>query len=120
MGDGDLHSNQKEIQYIQCRTCHGTLTEPPITKTLTDPEDLAFRLAFLNPMIDLKLGDTIVITDQGDPLWNIRQLPDGSFELFGKATGQRFTFRQVMGSGCLQKADEQASQYCHACHAVER
>ncbi len=120
MGDGDLHSNQKEIQYIQCRTCHGTLTEPPITKKLTDPEDLAFRLAFLNPVIDLELGDTIITTDQGDPLWNIRQLPDGNFELIGKASGQRFTFRQVMGSGCLQQADQQASQYCHACHAVER
>lgn len=120
MGDGHIYSNQKEIQYVQCRTCHGTLTELPKTRTITDPNDLALRLAFLNPVIDLKVGDTIVVTVQGEPLWNIRQLPDGTFEEFGKATGERFTFRPVMGTACLQRPDEQASQYCHECHAVER
>jgi hypothetical protein len=120
MGDGDLHSSKKEIQYVQCRTCHGTLEELPLTKMITDPEDLAFRLAFLNPVIDLAVGDTVIVTGQGEPLWNTRRLPDGSFELFGKATGQRLTFRPVMGSACQQKTDEQESRSCHACHAVER
>jgi len=120
MGDGSLYSNKKDIQYIQCRTCHGTLTELPKTKTLTDPNHLAFRLAFLNPVIDLKLGDTVLVTEKGEPLWNIRPLSDGTYELFDKANGQRFTFRPVIGSGCEQKADEQASQDCHKCHAVER
>ena len=31
MGDGDLHSNKKEIQYVQCKTCHGTLAQLPQT-----------------------------------------------------------------------------------------
>jgi hypothetical protein len=118
MGDGNIYSNQKEIQYVQCKTCHGTLSELPKTKTLSDPNDLALRLAFLNPVLDLKVGDTIIVTDKGEPMWNIRQLPDGTYEMYGKATGQRLTFRPVKGSGCLQNPDQQESRYCHACHAV--
>ncbi len=129
MGDGDLYSSQAEIQYVQCKTCHGTLTELPLTKTLTDPNDIAFRMAFLNPVLELKLGDTIIVTEKGEPLWNIRLLPSPSgegtgvravYEMIGKATSQYFTFRPVMGTACEQKPDEQESQYCHACHAVER
>ncbi len=120
MGDGSLYSNKKDSETTQCRTCHGTLTELPQTYTITDPNDLALRLAFLNPVIDLKVGDTILVNAKGDPLWNARQLPDGTFEMFGKATGQRFIIPLVKGSGCQQKLDQQASNYCHACHSVER
>jgi hypothetical protein len=120
MGDGDIHANQKDIQYVQCKTCHGTPTELPLTKTLTDPNDIAFRLAQLNPVVDLKLGDTILVTEQGEPLWNTRVLSDGTYEMVGKATQQYFTFRPVMGSGCTQSGDDQSSSYCHECHAVER
>jgi hypothetical protein len=76
---GDLHSSKKEIQYIQCRTCHGTPTALPLTKTLMYPDDLAFKLAFLNPVLNLTAGDTILVTEQGDPLWNTRVLPDGTY-----------------------------------------
>jgi len=120
MGDGDIHANQKSIEYVQCKTCHGTLTELPLTKTLTDPDDIAFRLALLNPIVDLQLGDTILVTEQGEPLWNTRVLPDGTYEMTGKATRQYFTFRPVMGSGCTQTGEDQSSPYCHQCHAIER
>jgi hypothetical protein len=120
MGDGDIHPDKQSIEYIQCKTCHGTLTEFPQTKTLTDPNDLAFRLAFLNPVVDLNLGDTILITEKGEPLWNTRLLPDGSYELVGKVSSQPFTFRPVMGSQCQQNPDQQESRFCHKCHAVER
>ncbi len=120
MGDGNLYSTKKEIQYIHCQTCHGTLNELPKTHTITDPNDLALRLAFLNPVIDLKVGDTILVTKAGEPLWNIRPLPDGTYELFDKASGQRFTFRPVMGSGCQQNPDQQTSNTCHQCHSAER
>jgi hypothetical protein len=119
MGDGNIYSQKKDIQYIQCRTCHGTLDELPKTTVIKDPNDLALRLAFLNPVIDLQVGDTILVTDQAEPLWNIRPLADGSYEMFGKATGQRFTFKPVKGSGCQQQPDQQESRYCHACHAEE-
>lgn len=120
MGDGDIHANKKDIQYIQCKTCHGTLTELPLTKTLTDPNDIAFRMSQLNPVIKLELGDTILVTEQGEPLWNIRVLADGTYEMVGKATRETFNFRPVKGSGCTQTGEDQSSSYCHECHAMER
>jgi hypothetical protein len=120
MGDGDLHASQKDIQYVQCKTCHGALDELPITETLTDPNDIAFTLAFLNPVMDLKIGDTIIVTEKGEPLWNTRMLSDGTYEMIGKATSQYFTFNPVMGSDCTQSGEDQSSAYCHECHAVER
>jgi hypothetical protein len=120
MGDGFIYGSQKEAQYTRCSTCHGTLEQLPLSLEIQNPDDLALRLAFLNPVIDLKVGDKILVTEKGEPLWNARLLPDGTYELFGKATGQRFTFKPVMGTGCLQKPDEQESRYCHACHAIER
>ena len=120
MGDGDIHNDQASIEYVRCQTCHGTLEELPLTKTLTDPNDVAFRMAFLNPIVDLKLGDTILVTEKGEPLWNTKVLPDGTYEMIGKATKQYFTFNPVMGTACEQKPDEQESQYCHECHAIEK
>ncbi|MBZ0300485.1 MAG: hypothetical protein K8J31_12120 [Anaerolineae bacterium] len=120
MGDGDIHSNQSEIEYVQCQTCHGTLTALPRTRIIASEDDLALKLAFLNPVMDLSVGDTILVTAQDEPLWNTRVLPDGTYELVGKATGQVFAFRPVMGTQCTQKPDEQASHYCHECHAVQR
>ncbi len=120
MGNGDIHSNQKDIQYVQCKTCHGTLTELPQTKTLADPNDIALRMAFLNSVLDLEPGNTIIVTEKGEPLWNTRVLPDGTYEMIGKATSQYFNFNPVMGSGCTQTGEDQSSSYCHECHAMER
>ena len=120
MGDGSLYGSKKDIQYIQCKTCHGTSTELPQVKTLTDPNDLAFRLALLNPVVDLKLGDTLLFTAKGEPLWNTRLLPDGTYQLVGKVTGQVFPFKPVLGSGCTQNGVDQTSAYCHTCHSVQR
>ncbi len=125
MGDGHVYSSKKDIQYIRCKTCHGTMDALPLTHTITDANDLALKLAFLNPVIDLKVGDTILMTDKGEPLWNTRlirgvngALP--TYELFDKVSGDRFTFKPVMGSTCQQKPGEQSSNTCHECHTVER
>ncbi len=120
MGDGDIHSSKKEIQYIQCKTCHGTPTQLPLTETLTDPNDIAFRLADLNMVAELNIGDTILVTDKGEPLWNTRVLPDGTYKLISKADGRVFIFKPVMGSGCTQDPSQQSSAYCHTCHSVQR
>jgi hypothetical protein len=120
MGDGSLYSSKLDIQYIQCKTCHGTLTELPQVRTLTDPNDIAFRLALLNPVVDLKLGDAILVTGKDEPLWNTRLLPDGTYQLVGKATGQVFPFKAVKGSACTQNGTDQTSAYCHTCHSVTR
>ncbi len=120
MGDGDIHSSKKEIQYIQCKTCHGTPMQLPLTRTLSDPNDIAFRLADLNVVAELNVGDSVLVTDKGEPLWNTRVLPDGTYKLISKASGQVFIFRPVMGSGCTQNGTNQSSAYCHTCHSVQR
>jgi hypothetical protein len=120
MGDGNLYGNKKQIQYIQCKTCHGTLTELPDMLVLTDPNDIAFRQALLNPVVELELGDTVLATEKGEPIWNTKVLPDGTYELVGKATGQFFTFKPVMGSDCTQDPNDQSSASCHMCHSVQR
>lgn len=120
MGDGDLYSSQAEVQYVQCKTCHGTINELPRTQIIRNEQELAFRMIFLNPVIDLRPGDTILATEKGEPLWNIRLLADGTYELKGKASGKSFSFRPVMGSGCEQDVDEQNSSACHKCHDVDR
>jgi hypothetical protein len=120
MGDGNLYSSKFDIEYIRCKTCHGTLTELPKILTLTDPNDIAFRQALLNPVITRQPGDSVLVTEKGEPLWNTRLLPDGTYELIGKATGQIFKFKPVMGSGCEQDPEEQGSAACHKCHAVQR
>jgi hypothetical protein len=119
MGDGLLYDNQRQAEYVQCKTCHGTLTEPPLTATITRPDELVLRLAALNPVAHLQVGDTVIVTDRGEPLWNTRRLPDGSFELIGKATAQHFRLPLVMGSACRQKPDEQGAEACHACHTFQ-
>ncbi len=120
MGDGSLYSSKFDVEYTQCRTCHGTLTDLPPTRTLTDPNDLAFRMATLNPVVDLKLGDTILVTAKGEPIWNSRLLPDGTYQMVGKVTGQTFTFRPVKGTGCKQDPSNQTAASCHQCHSVQR
>lgn len=119
MGDGDLHSNQAEIQYVQCKTCHGTLVEDPLTYQISDPDDVALRRAFLNDTIDLQVGDTVLMTEKGEALWNTRVTDDG-YSLVGKVTGIPYEIPMVKGSACQQNLEEQESRYCHACHAVER
>jgi hypothetical protein len=120
MGDGDIHASKSSIQYVQCRTCHGTLEELPLMMELDDQEDIAFRMAFLDPVVELGPGDRILVTEKGEPLWNTSVLPDGSYQLLGKVTRQVFTFSPVMGSECTQEGSDQSSAYCHTCHAVER
>lgn len=120
MGDGDLHSSKKDVQYIQCKTCHGTLSGLPQTHTITGADKLAFKLAFLNPVVDLKVGESVLVTEKGELLWNTRVLPNGTYAMTSKVTKQNFSFRPVKGSTCKQKADQQGSQYCHECHSVRR
>ena len=120
MGDGDLHSQMAEVRSVECRTCHGTPTEAPLTRRITDPDDLAMRQAGLNPSSALELGDTVVVTDHGDTLWNVRQRQDGAFELTGKVSGTAHAVPQVSGSACEQDPQDQAASACHECHSVER
>ncbi|MEO8612011.1 MAG: multiheme c-type cytochrome [Chloroflexota bacterium] len=119
MGDGILHNNRTEAQYVQCSTCHGTLDEPPLQQTVQFDDELAMTRANLNPFVDLQVGDTILVTNRSEPLYNIRKLDD-EWVLTGKATGTSYTLPLVQGSQCQQKPDEQSSNYCHECHIQDR
>lgn len=115
MGDGHIYGNQADAQNVQCRTCHGTLTEPPTLATIADPNDVALRRAQVNGNYTLKVGDQVVVDDRGEKLGQVRWMGDRLVETM-KATGRVLTVPPVQGSACEQKPDEQASRYCHACH----
>lgn len=119
MGDGLLYNNRTEAQYTQCRTCHGTLDAPPLQQVVQSDEELAMTRANLNPLVDLAVGDTILATERGEPLYHIRRVGD-EWLLTGKATGQTYSVPLVQGSLCQQDVNDQSSASCHECHSVER
>ena len=119
MGDGDLYGSKFDIQYMQCQTCHGTLTEPPQTITITDTNDVELRRAKLNGNYTLAEGDTVLLTERGEKFGSIK-LIDGKLMQTLKVSGAQVAVPLVQGSACLQKPDQQASKYCHECHTVKR
>lgn len=110
MGDGVLHNNRSEAQYVQCQTCHGTRTSPPLASGSSP---------LLNPTVSLLSQPTTLMTVRGEALSNV-QLLDGRWILTSKVSGKTYTVPMVQGSQCPQKPDEQASNYCHECHSVAR
>lgn len=119
MGDGHFWPNQQEMQYTQCRTCHGTLTQPPATAVITNPDDPTLRLARLNGHYLLALGDEVILTERGEKMGSV-QVRDGELIQLGKVDGREYKVPPVIGTACGQKPNEQESHYCHQCHAVER
>jgi hypothetical protein len=119
MGDGHLWPDQKTMQHVQCRTCHGTLTEAPTTAAITDPNDPALRLARLNGHYLLEMGDEVIITERGEKMGAVQRRGEQLVQ-FGKVDGREYPVPPVKGSQCQQQADRQESRYCHQCHAYER
>lgn len=121
MGDGHIYSSKKDAQYIQCQTCHGTLTTPPQTAIIQDANELAMRQARLNGHSDfLKVGDQVIQTARGELLWSVKQSAPNKFVQIDKVSGQSYNVPLVKGSGCTQDGKTQTSDYCHACHSVVR
>ncbi|RME40910.1 MAG: hypothetical protein D6796_16525 [Caldilineae bacterium] len=119
MGDGDIHPNQAEMEYIQCRTCHGTREAPPDLVTVTAEHRTALRQAQLNPNYNLQIGDRVILTERGELMGNIKW-EGGKLTLTSKVTGKTYPVKLVMGSDCRQRVDQQESHYCHECHAYTR
>ena len=119
MGDGHFWPDQKAMQYVQCRTCHGTLEELPATAVITDPADPALRLARLNDHYPLQVGDEVLLTERGEKMGSV-QVKNGQFIQYGKVDGREYVIPPVKGSACQQQPDQQESHYCHQCHAYER
>ncbi|MCL4394377.1 MAG: hypothetical protein M1482_06160, partial [Chloroflexi bacterium] len=121
MGDGHIYGSKKDVQYIQCQTCHGTLTTLPEVATIREPDELAMRQASINGHADfLKVGDQVIETARGELMWAIKQVAPGKFEQLDKVTGQIYSVPLVKGSQCTQDGKTQTSDYCHQCHAVAR
>lgn len=119
MGDGTLYNNRSEAQYVQCRTCHGTLDQPPLMQTVQFDNELAMTRANLNALVDLAVGDTILVTERSEPMYHIR-LINGELMLTGKATGNTYSIPLVTGSSCQQDPNDQSSASCHECHTYDR
>jgi hypothetical protein len=115
MGDGDIHLSQASAHTIECRTCHGTLTELPTFVTLDDPNDPAIRRANLNTNYDLTTGAEVLLAPDGTKLGSIRWQDDHIVQV-GKVTGTWYEVPVVAGSACQQKPNQQEARYCHECH----
>ncbi len=74
MGDGDIYSREVDAQNTQCRTCHGTLDEPPALATIADPDDVVLRQAQVNGHYTLQAGDRVVVTERGEKLGNVKEV----------------------------------------------
>ena len=119
MGNGHLYGNLASSPIVECRTCHGTLNEPPPLITLTDPNDPAFRRDHLNDNYTLREGDTVVQSPNGDALGAVRW-QDNRLVLTSRVTGQTFLVPPVQGSACTQNVEQQEARYCRECHATDK
>jgi hypothetical protein len=118
MGDGDIYTNEADARRVECRTCHGTLEESPATVTLEDPNDVAFRRARLNPFYDVFVGNTVLLSPDGDAMGHIR-VENDLYSLSSKVGGPTYLIPQVMGSGCEQDVERQRAADCQECHTYE-
>jgi hypothetical protein len=119
MGNGVLYNNRSEAQYNQCSSCHGSLDAPPPSHVVQYDNELAMTLANLNPNVELSVGDSILVTEQNEPRYNVR-LVNGQWVLTGKATGITYSVPLVTGSSCQQDPGNQSSAACHECHTYDR
>jgi hypothetical protein len=115
MGDGDIYTNQADARQVECRTCHGTLEESPPTVTLEDPNDVAFRRARLNPFYDVFVGNTVLLSPDGEAMGHIR-VENDLYSLASKVGSATYLIPQVMGSNCEQDVERQAAADCQECH----
>lgn len=115
MGDGDIHLAQEDVPRVECRTCHGTLDEPPEMVTLEDINDVAFRRSQLNPFYDVYYGNVVLVGPDGEALGHTRV--EGEFvSLSSKTSSTTYLIPQVYGSACEQDPEKQAAEDCRECH----
>jgi hypothetical protein len=121
MGDGHIYGSKKDVQYIQCQTCHGTRDAKPGTAEIRQSNELAMRRARMNGLSDcLKIGDRVVETSRGELLWSVKGIAPDEFVQIGKVSGKVYQVPLVMGSQCKQDGKTQTSDHCHQCHSVSK
>jgi len=121
MGDGHIYGAKPDAYYVQCQTCHGTLTSAPAVETIRDANETAMRQARIDGHADfLSVGDQVVQTARGELLWSVKQTALGQFVQIDKVTGTTYKVPLVLGSRCAQDGSDQSAKYCHQCHYVTR
>jgi hypothetical protein len=121
MGNGHIYGSKRDVQYIQCQTCHGTREEKPGTADIRQSNELAMRRAWMNDHAAfLKTGDRVIETSQGELLWSVKEIAPDQFIQIGKVSGKTYNVPLVAGSKCRQDGRTQTSDYCHQCHSVSR
>lgn len=116
MGDGHLYTSEYQAVHIQCQDCHGTLQSPPLSKTVTSSNDLAFEEQITNPLFPkLAVGDKIGLTHKGEEMPFVRKIGD-KWVVYSRITGKQFIIPSVEGSACKQNPAEQGADACHSCH----
>ncbi len=121
MGNGHIYGSKKDVRYVQCETCHGTLRAKPATAAIRDANELAMRRARMNGHADfIGVGDRVIQTAQGELLWNIKEVAPDKFVQIAKISGRLYPVPLVMGSKCRQDGRTPESDYCHKCHSAAR
>jgi hypothetical protein len=115
MGDGDIYLAQEDVPRVECRTCHGTLEEPPEMVTLEDINDVAFRRAQLNPFYDVYYGNVVLAAPDGEVLGHTR-VEGELVSLNSKTSSTTYLIPQVYGSACEQDSEKQSAEDCRECH----
>lgn len=115
MGDGDIYLAQEDVPRVECRTCHGTLEEPPEMVTLEDINDVAFRRAQLNPFYDVYYGNVVLAAPDGEVLGHTR-VEGELVSLNSKTSSTTYLIPQVYGSACEQDPEKQSAEDCRECH----
>ncbi len=120
MGDGRIAGAVVEAQRVRCQTCHGDTEGGPSGVELTTEDAQALRQARLNPHIQRRVGDRVLLAPTGEKMYGVRQRADGQWELTMKVSGKKLLIPLVYGSACEQDPQEQHSSACHDCHAYQR
>ncbi len=119
MGDGYIYPNIAASPLVACKTCHGTLDEPPSLITISDPNDPAFRRDKLNDNYSLHEGDTVIQAPNGEALGAVR-FEDNRLVLTSRVTGKTYFVPPVQGSACKQNVEQQDAQSCRECHGTPK
>ncbi len=116
MGDGFLYGSERDQERIRCRTCHGTLNDPPRIRPLTSRESPGVKRIMRR--YSRKAGEKALFTLEGELFPQVR-IDEGRLFLTGKVSGKRMEIPQVFRSRCGQDPKRQDANSCHACHAMD-
>ncbi len=115
MGGGFIFPNKKAAVEIECRSCHGTVLEPPEERIIRSAEQRDVFIAGYNPNVEPQVGDTVAVTANGTWLPTVRKR-NGRWEQISRLDGRVFPLPLAYGSACQQDPEKQDSHSCHVCH----